>query len=736
MSQQSINGLNIPSIQNKRSVTFQQNTTPAMQGNAQEQVRQVADNNYLANRLKASQDADPLVTFGLGTALWYLIGQMMEKVNPKFGGSDYRKYETSLGGKIGGFFDKLTNNAVGRKTDSVLKAIDKKLAQWEKNSKILYTLRHHSTSPEWQFAKVPGKGLLGFLSADADQVIEEFLKPIGSNVQKLEQYGLKPNEIESFIESIKGKTLAEQAFEIQKKELALLGGDARVVAAASPQNITLKAMQDYASHLKLKELGFKSLKDFSNLKGKFVDNPVKVWKLFHRVALNHPEWKVSIWRNNTGLTNNKFLKGTKYVVTKLFGEKAGDSVTKFLNKTFSHLLGRNVSFAEYSNKYKIALGRGAKSRLGRFATLAHGWITEGATNRFGGGKLVVAMQAAIFADMLIHAFNAPKGEKVKTLAERAVNDFSYFVALTLGIIGMHKLGGFKFAGLDNAGKKEYLKALEKFNKNVDAGLYKNKEAYNIALKILKKKSGYKNIKNPITKLLNKCARFLNLGNYRHRTYKSNAKWNMNWIRKLGNGNILGVPLRILIPFAVVTPFVVNLTTTTAHKIFGRPTHSVLDEDKEEENNAEDKTNSIDAQQKNSDSSVTSAKNPTNMGRQPRNPQEYQDTNLIKIKTNGQQMPDSVAKSQAVIEKTNSDGDKYIPNSNSEIDKNDSTVNNTITVINSPEEKNKELEPVRTYIPSPEGMVPNSVDITAADKAMADADNAEKFVNETLAQLRH
>ena len=725
MSQQAVNGLNIPSIQNKRPVSFQQNATPTMQGVTQDQVKQTAretaDNNYLANRAKASKDTNPFALFGLGAALWYGIGQMMDKINPHFGGD----WEKSIGGKVGGLGDKISSTWLGKKTGSLLNWFSGKLDVWEKNSKIIYTLRHHSTSPEWSFAKMPGKGLVGFLSADAEQVVEEFMKPIGSNAQKLEQYGLKPGEIKSFMDSIKGKSLAEQAFEIQRKELTLLGADARVVAAASPQNMTLKAMQDYAHNLKLKEFGFKSLEEFNKLKGKFIDNPEKALKLFEDMASKHPEWKVSIWRNK----KNSF--GTAR----------------------SHVLGRQVSFSEYRNKYMIALGKGAKSRLGRALNKAVSWMFEGGTNRFAGGKLVVAMQAAIFADMLLHTFNAPKGEKVKTLAERMVNDFTYFIGLTLGIIGMHKLGGFKFAGLDEAGKAKYLKALEKFNKNVDAGKYANKKTYNAALKALNAKLGIKNIKNPITRVLNWGARFLNLGNYRRHAYKSTAKWNMNWLRKLANGNIIGVPLRIAIPLAVVTPFLVKLTTTTAHKIFGRPTNSVLDEDKEDQVDSKPeevaRVQQIEAAKqitKAQDTNVTPGKNPTNMGRQPKNPQDYQsDSNLIKMRANGQPMPESLSNSQAktptseaaaVAANSAKDGERYIPSPYSEIGKDStSVVNNSTTIINSSDNAKKEYEPVRTYIPSPVGMVPQGPDMTAADKAMADADNAEKFINETLAQLK-
>ena len=115
------------------------------------------------------------------------------------------------------------------------------------------------------------------------------------------------------------------------------------------------------------------------------------------------------------------------------------------------------------------------------------------------------------------------------------------------------------------------------------------------------------------------------------------------------------------------------------------------------------------------------------------------------------MPDSVANSQAITPAsqaaaaataaasqtadTNSDEGRYIPSPYSEIGKNDNVVNNSTTIINSADNSQKETEPVRTYIPSPQGMVPQGPDMTAADKAMADADNAEKLINETLAQMK-
>ena len=459
----------------------------------------------------------------------------------------------------------------------------------------------------------------------------------------------------------------DKALALQVKELELLGADAKVIASVQKKGIT--ALQKLAEHLKIKKLGFKNMKEFEALKGKFLDNPDKVIKMLDKMAKEHPNWKVSIWR----------------------GE--GNIFSKIKN----HLFGRTVSFSEYRNKYLATTGKGAHTKLGRALQKAVGWITEGGTNRYAGGKLAVLMQAYIFGDMLYHSIKAPKGEKGKTLIERAVNDFTYFIAMSLGIMGMHKIGGFKYAGLDIKGREAYREALKKKKKKVTNGFFTSKKSYKVARKALDKKLGVKNIKNPITKLLHKIGKLINIGNERVLSYSSPKNWNLNWLRKIKNGNILGVPIRIIIPMMVVSPFLAKWTTKAVHKIFGKPTNSVLDEDKEPEEKEAQKM--AQADNKINPPSPSAAK-PTNTGapvQKPRNPQELSDTNLIKMALNGEKP----------IVRT------YIP---------------------SPE-CGVPTAPARTYIPNPAGVVQKDPDTTAAERALADADMAEKFVNETLASLK-
>lgn len=688
MSDTAINPINIPSLQPKNQVNFQQNpsyTQPPMQGTGSEQIRQSVDNSYLANRAKASGDATPEQLLPFWLASWYGLGQLMDKFNPLCRG----EYKDSILGKIGGWGDKVsTETKVGRGIENGLQWIDNKTTALAKKNKIVNALKNYSTRPEWGFAKTPGAGVHGFLATDTEQLFENFLNPLTNRqvksplfgiplstksnyYQGLEQYGnITQQEINNFVKSLKGKTFAEKTLALQKKELELLGANADIVAKIEGKT-GLKGLEKLAKSLKVKKLGFKSIREFNELKGNFLDNPDKIMK-----ALENADKKIkfSVWRGNDNI----------------------------LGKLKSHLIGRIATPQEYLNKYKAVLGKGNTSRLGRFLPASLGWLTEGTTSRFAGGKLAVAMQSYFLADMLYHTIKAPKGEKTKTFAERFVNDFTYFMAMTFGIKAMHKVGGLKYLGIkDKAGIEAYRKGVEVFKAKHAAGLLKNKKAYKFAQKRLDVLLGKQNVKGFFNKLFFKVGKLINLGNERIPAYKSTSKYNLNWLRKCANGNILGVPLRFAIPMLVISPFLAKLTTKTVHKIFGKPTNSVLDEDKEPE---EVKTAQQQTQpQNNNIPEVNKPQQP------PRNPNQYADSNLIKQRTNainGQQQVNNVNPQQATQNATN-------PN------------------VTQPTKENEEKEPERTYIPSPVGMVPQTPDMSGINQAMSQADAAEKYANSVL-----
>ncbi len=434
------------------------------------------------------------------------------------------------------------------------------------------------------------------------------------------------------------------------------------------------------------------MKEFNALKGKFLDNPKKVIAALENAVKKNPDLKISIWRS----------KGA-------------------LGKVKNHFFGRTATVSEYLNKYKATLGLGNKTKLGRFLPKAMGWLAEGCTNRFAGGKLGVFMQAYIFGDMLVNTFKAPKGEKLKTLAERFVNDFSYFLALPLGMFAMHKIGGFKFAGLDKKGAAAYEKALNKLNaKNARKG-FASKKAYQQAVKEHNKKLGAKNIKNPITKLLHKVGKFINMGNQRIKPYKSASKWNLNWLRAFKNANVLGVPLRIIIPMAMVSPFVAKWATKAVHAVFGKPTHSVLDDEPEEAQDPQQNVPFQGTQNQPVQPSQSPQQTSTTKTAQtkPANPNDYEDTNLIKQRINGDNKSEQTEGNQDENIASGGPVRTYIPSPEG--------------VVIQPKDDKSEVpsEPVRTYIPSPEGVVLQPKDETPAQMALAKADKAEKYIQDIL-----
>ena len=696
MSSQSINGVNIPVLENRKNINFQQNgavpqyqytNQTAMQGGNvdKEAIKQSVDNSYLANRARASQDNNPLAVAALGTAAWYGISQGMEKLNYKNGG----EYANTIYGKLGNLGDKFCEKTwVGRALQSTIDFTKNQLEKLSAKSKIVNSLMHHSTRPEWSYVKAPAKGPLGFLCMDAEQVLESFLKPIVDNdkysilgmgfggkvdyIQKLEQYGMPQNEINAFKESLKGETALNRALKIQRKEIELLGADKALCQQI--ENITdLNQLKEMAVDIKAKKLGLSGKAEFEALKGKFIDNPQKIMDMFENASKDPHLKHVSLWRNNT---------------------------TTF-GKVRSHLFGRRVQFSEYLNKFKVTLGKGNKTTLGRMLPKALSWILEGGTNRFAGGKLGVALQAGILADILYNTIKA-KGERVKTFMERCVNDFTYFIGMTAGILAMHKVGGFKYAGLKDAKEVEaYREAKKALDARTLAKEFNSKKEWKQAVKELNREYlGTKNIKNPITKLLQKIGCFINTGNESNAFYRSKNKFNMNWLRRIANKNLIGVPMRFLIPMAVVTPFLVKLTTTATHKIFGRPTHSVLDEEEETPQN--------ETTAQNTQEQTFKGQQPAQPIPQPlhRNPQDYKsDTNLIKMAANGQ---------KPVIR-------TYIPSPECKVQPDNNN-------------KFKKPAPERHYIPSPEPAKITGPDLTPANQALAEADMTEKYINETLASL--
>lgn len=734
-----INGLNIPSLQTQKPVYFKQKqdiqgqtqTPPEAQNQAEGQngsaganvkTPKSVSNTELGNRVKNSSDmTQSPYTLPVAGAVWYGIAQGMDK----FGEKCNTEYDKSILGKVTGAADKLSNKVsnssvakssfgqwVSKRYDSVAQYMDR-VSSNPKN-RIFYALRNHKTSPECKLVKIPAAGLDGFLEADTKNVFEELLKPADQAV-KLKQYGLSKDvisEIEKLPKSEKLARIQSEEFKYFKESLPKFEEAAKKLSKDEQINkiaSTLKAIGEKFGPDDIKDLAKKSddeilkllkdtrLKELKITKGLGFDSVAQYGKVMQEdYALKHMDEVLKILEKGD--------KNLKVIIWKRDGK---------LGKVTSHLMGREVGIQELINKFKISTKTGAKTKFGQLVGKSFAYLTEGTTNRFAGGKLAVFMQAFIFADMLIHTIQAPKGEKGKTLAERFVNDFSYFLAMPLGIWAMHKAGGLKYLGMTKDQVEAYRKALKQFNKEANLKLH-NKKWFNLRSKALNRQLNA-GVKNPFLKLLKKGANLLTIGLEQKAVYLSKDAKNMNLARKMWKGtkNVAGYPLRFIIPMFLLSPFIAKIATKGAHAVFGKPTNSVLDEDKEPEKE-ETKTAPNNTNPQASDKAFQG----TNKIPEVKNPNEYKsDTNLIKMAANGQKAPQNATSNSSQTQTTN-------------------TTETTNTTTNSTDDKNKsdkEMEPVRTYIPSPVGMVKKSIDTSGLDSALAEADRAEQYIQGVLAE---
>lgn len=673
MSNQSINALNIPSIQNNKQIYFQQSQqNPAMQGNtAMQGMPQNVGDTELGNRVKNSSDmAQSPYTLPVAAGTWYAIAQGMDSFGRKCGGT----YDESILGKFTGkadaLSDKVTNSKfansrfgqwLGNTYNSISSYIDK--ASSNPKNRLLYALKNHKTTPECKLVKTPAAGLAGFLEADTRQVFEEFLKPT-KYAEQLKQYGKTNDEVNAFLDSVKGLSKQEKMRKLQEEELKYFGKKASDIAGKTSDELA-KMLKE----LKItKGLGFNSVAHYEKvMKEEYALKHMD--EILQALRKGDQNLKISIWKKD-GWTG----------------------------KVLGHLFGRDVGIAELANKFDLTLKTGAKTKFGKFVGKSFGYLTEGCTNRFAGGKVAVAMQAFIFADMLIHTFNAPKGEKGKTLAERFVNDFTYFLALPVGIWAMHKAGGLKYLGMSKEQVKAYEENLKLFKEGAKNKLY-TKKGFKMRSKVLNRQLNA-GVKNPFLKLIKKAANILTVGLNQKPVYLSKSSSNLNLLRKLGywTKNAAGYPIRFAIPMMLISPILAKWATKATHTVFGRPTKSVLDE--EEEASTTDKTDTTAAAAAAMQNKPQTIQQPGQVSPsqkstlQHKSPNDYKsDTNLIKMTANGTK-PQLTQQAKA--------------------------------------DKNKEQEPLRTYIPSPIGMVQQPAAPTGLDAAFAQADETEKYVNDILA----
>lgn len=662
------------------------NGIPMQAGVDVEAIKTSTDNSYLAKRVKQSEANSALLPAAV-LASWYGLSQGMDIFNRKCN----LEYEKTPIGKFGALGDKFTAWIKGSKFgqsnlgQGIAKAYKSSVSAVNKflnRSAMVRAFKYTPSEPTNKFVVGPSKGLSGYLAMDTEQLFESFIKPV-KNASELEQYGADKKFIENLKKAMKVPGANKEVL-LREAEMKLLGiKPAEISKYIQNGKITdIDGLNKLLKNTKIGKLGF-TPQEYETISKNLVKYPDKVLKALEKAAKNNGDMFISRLR------------------------KSGP-----LSKIFNHFFGRKVGIRELYNKYLVTLGKQNPkhtSALGKMMAKGLGFFMEGTTNRFAGGKFAVLMQAMLVGDWIVNSIKAPKGEKGKTFAERFTNDFAYFLCIPLGIQLMHKFGGLQYTGMTKAQVEQYRKKLADFNKDVMEGQITKKDVYNQRADDLRKtlRGGRKNI---FSKIFGRAAEIMDVGLEQIRPYHSKAAKTGIFGKikdfflhpKYYLKNAAGYPIRFLLVMAVIMPVLAKGATKIAHMIFGRPTHSVLDDEEEtpneeEQRQLEEVLKQIEAS-KQANAQPIVHNSPTNLINQ-----------YMQKKT---QPPEAVPQTDRSANTQSQSG--YVPSPNSAIANNNS--NN---------------EPVRTYIPSPMPVQLASQDMSRAEMALMNADATEKMVRETL-----
>lgn len=268
-------------------------------------------------------------------------------------------------------------------------------------------------------------------------------------------------------------------------------------------------------------------------------------------------------------------------------------------------LKRKGTFKEMGNKLNAVFGNEVlgtqATKLGKSMPKQTLKTLEGLTNGGAGGKLMIAIQAAIFAQAVKKAMDAPKGEKMSTFTENIANDFGFFLSLPFQVKSSHTLGGLKYIGIGGTSKElvnnsikdqkvlveKYRGMIKSLNDKVDKGIisridYTKEKA---AIKELLKGDSkwYQKPFKAIGKLFSTGLNEESIKHFVDANDKSFGASTFNLLKKGANkikNTGFGGGLRLVVGMFVVGPLIAKLATKVSHLIFGRPSKSVLDNEEE------------------------------------------------------------------------------------------------------------------------------------------------------------
>lgn len=306
---------------------------------------------------------------------------------------------------------------------------------------------------------------------------------------------------------------------------------------------------------------------------------------------------------NMGNESFKVEKGGQLPIPKWISKKEIylSEKSSFLKKLFC----KETFFSEFANKLTAAKGANGTAHataLGKALPRQTLRVIEGFTNATtGGGIIGVLMGSYIIADAITKAVKAPKGngEKRKTFAENMIYNLGFYLTMPLALKIMHSFGGLQYIGMSKEKVEEYRKNLAEFNAKAQAGEFTEAEykagkkqlleALKGDTRILKTDSAgtkaLKFVKNLIHRPLKMGGSMMTAG---LETIKANIPKNatptQRFFKNLGanmKNYCFGGPLRFGLFLFAIAPPLAKLSAKASHLVFGRPTKSVLDEGKEE-----------------------------------------------------------------------------------------------------------------------------------------------------------
>lgn len=417
----------------------------------------------------------------------------------------------------------------------------------------------------------------------------------------------------------------------------------------------------------------------------FVDKYVKKGGSYADLGLTEAEFK-AIQTNPT-----KNLKRIKDICNKV-GSKYSVKEGMFHDR----LMTRDITLQQVGNRLKAMTD---STKGGKFLSRL---ANRGAYGLFLGGSLWALLSAHAIVDAAMRSKKAEKGDKFPTFMEGFLGNISWVITFPLGIKLMNAVAGLKYVGMSPKQVKQYREAVKAFNEKAAQG-FASKAEYKAAKDAL---NAVKNAGKPglIGKIFRLPGKLLSIGREVAMPFQkanpTGAQKVTNALRKLPY-QFRNHPLAVLVGFgtymAVFSPFVDKIFTNISYAIFGKPKHSMYDEEPEAEK-ADDKANTTAQTQPNPFEKTTISDNPNNLVNMYKNGQTYQAPQF-----------------NTVTQKT----------------ENTTTINNT-TVNKSSDESDARPEQHRTYIPSPEGVKVQGEDLTPAEMAIRRSQAAEKQALETLA----